>query len=528
MNTTKTENKNINILQGFDNLNLGVFIYNPSDYSLIYANEQFYKQYHLNQNNNNTSYIKSLINEGPMGIDHLGRHYTIQYTTQEDGTVLAISVDTTNEVVKESEINNLKWRCQLTGLPNNRKLMEDIAQLLDTRVLDQSLVILNVDFFSRINLNYGYEYGNEFIVEIGKFMSNFEDRVRLYSLNGAEFAFLAKSDIIEEVIFEIKERFNAPWPIRSLEQYTTISIGIVQISDTSESPARIVYKANHTVKESKSMGSNKVVYYKEGSIDSLIKNVQLEYYLRKSIMEKIDNFKVFYQPIIDAKTGKISGFEALSRWSDNELGFVLPSDYIGLAEYLGLIDVIDLHVLRSSTKFIKSLHDKGYHVNLSVNISAKQLYDDKLVDVIKETINDSNLPYTFVNIEITESSAVANVAEANKKIEELKSLGIGVHLDDFGSGYSSLNTLKDMPVTTVKIDRKFIKDMHKTVYGYVFIQSIISLAHSANLQVCCEGVETKFDYEELRTLDADLLQGFYFARPLPEDDVLGILGTTFE
>ena len=528
MNFSNTPDS-LDMTKGFDKLSLGVFIYDTHTATTTYANDCFFEQHNLPHDQHQlNAYIAPLLQNKITSVQQSNRLYALHATDQGDGTLFVVSVDKTNELTKENEINHLKWKCSLTSLSNRRKLMKDIGEILDNKQPGNSLVVLNVDFFSRINIHYGYEYGNEFIIAIAEYLRAFQDSAKIYCLNGAEFALLLKQGDTTELIDTIKDRFSTPWNIRSLEQYTTISIGIIKIIDLSETPARILYKALHAVKEAKSIGSNKVAYYRDGSIDELIKNVQLEYYLRRSIMEKLDNFKVYYQPLVEAKTGNIVGFEALSRWDDSDLGFVLPSDYIGLAEYLGLIDIIDLHVLRTSAKFIKSLHDKGHFVKLSVNISAKQLYDDHLVDIIKEAISDSNLEFSYVNIEITESSAAANIDEANKKINALKEMGIGVHLDDFGSGYSSLNNLKDLAITTVKIDRKFIKDMHKTTYDYTFIETIIKLAHSANLKVCCEGVETRYDFEELRNLGADTLQGFYFARPLPDNQVLRILDKPFE
>lgn len=438
-----------------------------------------------------------------------------------------------DELTKENEekgalIDTLRWKDNLTGLSNRDKLSEDLRIMSEMEeVQGINLIILNVNFFSRINFFYGYDYGSEFIVMMSEFLKETIDEAgELYNFYGDKFAILMKEEFLDNFLTIVKERFTRPWEIRTLQQYVTISVGVVPIKKT-DSVDKIIYKATQATEEAKVAGSNKISFYKPGTLEGLLKNSQLEYYLRRSVMQQIENFKIYYQPIIDTKNGKIKGFEALSRWIDEEMGFVVPGDYIELAEYLGIIDVIDHHVLKESCKFIKSIHDKGYSVTISVNISPKQLYDDDLVETLKTFISDAQLEYSYVNLEITENCAIDNVREAIRKINELKTLGMGVHLDDFGVGYSSLNTLKDIPVSMVKIDRKFIKDMHKSKYDYTFVKAIIELAHSADMKVCCEGVETQLTCGELRNLNSDYLQGYYFSKPLAEEDIPEILDKNF-
>lgn len=521
----------------FDNLNIGVYVNDFINRNLTYTNNCFLKQHNLEKykNNNNQDYNESLMTymnlinkDGEFYRDDIDKwfyNYSVN-TNWIDGTevVFGLVFDITENKKKDMLIEKLKWSDKLTSLPNRSKLILDLDDIIKGGTKGYNFTILNIDFFNRINFSYGYNYGNKFILEIAKFLKALNTQYAVYHLGGSEFGLIIKGEEkLKSCIKTIQGRFNEPWIVESLEQYCTASIGITQLPEVGSVSEIIIQNTFSALKRAKNTGRNRVCYFEPNIDDKGIKNTQLEYYLRSAVMKNIDYFKVYYQPVVDAQSGKIVSFEALVRWIDPEIGFVPPDEFITLAEDLGFISIIGNHVLETASKFIKTIHNKGYLIDLSVNLSTNQLYEENLVDTIKETILKTGLDYKYIQLEVTETSAITDFSQTIKKLEQLKELGIRLSLDDFGKGYSSLNILKDIPVNTVKIDKQFIKDMNKSLYNYTFVRTIIELAHSANLRVCCEGVETFKEWNDLKLLNSDVLQGYYFAKPLPEDKVLEVL-----
>lgn len=522
-----------NFLVSLDNFDVVVFIYNPKDFSLLYGNKKFLTTYDLknlddsksiNAIINDTSEEKSYIEKNGIWLQNHSILISVPQDFYNEQVMFCIQVDITDSI---KIINGLKWKNELTGLSNRYKLVEDITKIITKKKKNQNLVDIDLNFFNDINYSYGHDYGNELILEISKFLYKVVLQSEVYNLQGSRFMTILDENYLDSFLVTVKNRFKDSWFIRSVEQFINISIGVVQINDFNETGEGYIYRVMEATKESKKIGGNSVRYYESKKIEKLQRNAQLEYYMRNAIKYNMDSFLVYYHPIVDAKTGKIEGFEALSRWKDSEIGFIFPDEFIGLAEYLGVINIIDMHVLKRSTQFIKRLHDLGHYVKVSVNISAKQLYDDDLVDSIKNIVTESQLEYSYVNIEITESHAIENLESSIQKINALKAVGFGVHLDDFGVGHSSLNALKDLPITTLKIDRMFVKDMHITKYNYTFVKTIIELAHSADLKVVCEGIEYQEDYDALKKLRCDYLQGYLFSKPIPEEDVYEIVSKNF-
>ena len=535
MAITKETQVLYNFLESLDSFGIGIYICTSDDFSLLYANNKFLSDYNIDRNDpkiRDTIRHISQTNESlrkETGQYFINRSTSLSWPGVEGNklAVLYMQIDISNSVkVDEGKPNYVSYENSIIKMPNRNALVKDLSILLNDKKEDYELIALNLNFFSRINFTYGYEYGNVLILKIVNFLRKFDGVARLYSMSGAKYLLLMHKDFVPDFTRDIRDRFKSSWKADDIEQFLSFSIGIVKIDDFGDTPDGCIYKASFAATEAITAGNN-VSYYKPSGIEDLIKNTQLEYYLRKSVNHNMQSFFVYYQPIIEFKTGKIGGYEALCRWSDEELGFVYPSEFIGLAEYIGVINLIDLHVLKNATQFTKKLHDLGHYIKISVNISLKALFQDNIVEDIRDIINESQIEFSYVNIEITESNAVSNLKEVVKKIVQLKSLGIGVHLDDFGVGYSSLSVLQDIPVTTIKIDRKFIMEMSSTKYCYTFVKSIIDLAHSANMKVCGEGVETKEDYEELCKLKCDLLQGYYFSPALSEKEALNFVKKAF-
>ncbi|MCL1995225.1 MAG: GGDEF domain-containing phosphodiesterase [Defluviitaleaceae bacterium] len=514
-----------NFLSGLDNFELDVFIYNPTDKKILYANKSFTSNNKLNIGDD----ITEIVAKKHVYVESQNKWFNINsgdITWHGDGEPMPAVFCLSLDIVQNQRATEMQWESVLLQMPGRDSLRLMIDKLLKEEITDYCLVLLNLNFFNKINVSYGYEYGNTILLEIHEFLNKFSAMGSFFVMDGNQFAIIIPEVHMDDFLWQVTERFRDSWVVlEGIEQFINVTMGIIKLDNPKETANSYIQKAASTSKEANFIESN-AAYYEEKNTE-YIRNEQLEYHLRRAIRYDMESFLVFYQPQVDGKTGKITSFEALSRWVDKEIGFVSPGDFIELAEYLNLINIIDLNVLRIATRFAKKLHDRGYFIKISVNISAKQLHGKDLVENIRKIVEEAYLEYSYVNIEITETSVMADIDEGVRQINALRALGFGIHLDDFGVGHSSLNSLKDIPVTEVKIDRKFIGEMLYIKYSYTFIKSIINLCHSTGLEVCCEGVETREEFLELRKLNCDLMQGYYFSSPLHQDMVMDIIDKDF-
>jgi EAL domain-containing protein (putative c-di-GMP-specific phosphodiesterase class I) len=254
--------------------------------------------------------------------------------------------------------------------------------------------------------------------------------------------------------------------------------------------------------------------------------LQLEADMKRAVKNK--EWLVHYQPIISLADGKVSGVEALVRWMHPERGLIPPLEFIPQAEDIGLIIPIGEFVLRAACRQTKAWRDAGFSdLWVSVNLSARQFQDQKLVSKISQVLAETGLPGEGLRLEITESVAMQDIAYGIKVVKELNSLGVHISLDDFGNGYSSLSYLKQFPLKVLKIDRSFIQDILVNKNSEAITMAIIAMARSLNLEVVAEGVEKEEQLAFLKSKFCDEVQGFLFSKPLPVEELMGLLQKNF-
>ncbi len=250
------------------------------------------------------------------------------------------------------------------------------------------------------------------------------------------------------------------------------------------------------------------------------KILKLESDLRTAVEE--EQFMVYYQPIVSATDSRITGAEALLRWKHPEQGFIPPLDFIPIAEEIGLISTIGEWVLRTACAQNKAWQHAGYpNLLMKVNFSSRQFKDENLTEMVKKTIRETNMPAQLLDVEITESIAMAD--SSIRILNQLTAMGLQTSIDDFGTGYSSLGSLTQFPINTIKIDRAFIKEIMIDVNAEAIIKAIIAMAHSLNMEVVAEGVETEDQLAFLQSQKCDKIQGYLFSRPVPEEDFIKLL-----
>jgi diguanylate cyclase (GGDEF)-like protein len=380
------------------------------------------------------------------------------------------------------------------------------------------VLFLDLDRFKKINETLGHDIGDKLLLEVAK---RLEKCVRksdtVARLGGDEFSVilddLQDTKFVAVVARKILNTLSKPIFIEDYELYATSSIGISLFPDDSEDVDGLMRCADTAMYRAKEAGKNNYQYYTADMNTRAFEFLLLESGLRKALDN--DELVVFYQPVIDLSTSKLIGMEALLRWQHPEKGMISPGDFIPLAEETGLIEPIGDWVLRAACEQNKQWQDDGYPaVKVSVNMSARQFSKKNLVENISNILEETGLKPEYLGIEITESVIMQDVKSTISKLQKLHKMGISLAIDDFGTGYSSLSYLKLFPINDLKIDRSFVFNITTDSTDAAIAASVIVLAHSMNLNVVAEGVETKEQLEVLRKQGCDYVQGFLFSRPL--------------
>jgi EAL domain-containing protein (putative c-di-GMP-specific phosphodiesterase class I) len=312
--------------------------------------------------------------------------------------------------------------------------------------------------------------------------------------------------------------FNTPWMLNGAEYYSTMSMGIVCYPDDGEEVNELIKRADIAMYDAKKAGKNTVRYYNAKDERTSIKRLDVEKNMRSAIAVGGMEFELYIQPIMDANTGECKGGESLIRWNSKELGFLMPVDFIPLAEHLGLIVIIGEYFLRKACRINRQWSDRGIDKQLHVNLSIVQLVQNNVVETITNIIKETGVKPENIILEVTESLAINDMTNMKKVIKEIKKLGVGIALDDFGTGYSSLNYIKQMDFDIIKVDKHFIDDLTTDDYAQTFVKLITELSDKLGAKVCVEGVEDSAQLQMLRDMNVNFIQGYYYGKPIPYEE----------
>jgi len=412
---------------------------------------------------------------------------------------------------------------KLTGLMNSITYREKMKDVVINKNKENLLfcATLGIDRFKHINQSLGYQLGDEIIILFShKLKKILKNNDILSRINGDEFSILLKlknEEELEDVLNYIKLLTNDKY-ILSNNQIVNISISIGgYISDKEEEAEEILKKSQIAMTYSKKNGGNQFNIYKNEMESKNIADLEMENELREAIPN--NELVVHYQPKYSAITGEIIGAEALVRWFNVKKNKLIPPmQFIKVAEDIGIIGDIGKFVLKSACEEIEYWREHGKDIKISVNVSTKQFKEEDLFHEIKNIIECYDIPHSNIELEITESLVMENVEYGIKTLQDLKNLGIRISIDDFGTGYSSLSYLKLIPANTIKIDRLFVNNMENNEKDLAIVKTIISLSHNLNCDVVAEGVETESQYEILKNIDCDYIQGYYFSKPLGREE----------
>ncbi len=454
------------------------------------------------------------------------QNYTDDYIyTEEDMKILQYSSDQIAMAIKR-KVDDIKIHKQahyddLTGLTNKALFHDRLDQAIhNAERKDDVLAVLFIDLdnFKYVNDSMGHSIGDKLLKIIGnKLIESTRKSDTVSRWGGDEFTILLPNIKRLSGIYKLCDRIlNTHLNniiIEGQELHITASIGISLFPQDGINPDVLIKNADAAMYKSKDLGKNQFHLYKPDMNEEVMERLNVETNLFRAI--KNEEFQIVYQPQMSLKSNKIVGFEALVRWNQPDMGVLAPYKFIPIAEETNLIIPLGEWIIKKVCEQAKKWHDKGFSLNAGINISAKQFNQDKLVEVIQNTINTTGINPNLIELELTESIIMKNVKRTLKICSKLKKMGVNISVDDFGTGYSSLSYLKDFPIDKLKIDQSFISNLADHDGDDAKIANlVIDLGHKLGLDVVAEGVETQNQIDFLRKYACDEIQGFILSKPL--------------
>jgi diguanylate cyclase (GGDEF)-like protein len=437
-----------------------------------------------------------------------------------------------NTLAAKAYQDRLTFYDSLTGLPNRRLFMDRLLWSLRCAKREgTSGAVLHVDLdhFKKINDTLGHEIGDSLLVEVGRRLQPCVPELGAVTDSSDSQPFLSRvgGDEFNLLLPDMKRVENAvraagnilaamkePFLIDGHEVFITGSIGVAVFPNDGESGDTLLKHAGVAMNQAKQRGRNTYEFYSPKMNAKALERMKLENQLRRALDR--DELVPFYQPKVDLQTGQVVGAEVLLRWNHPQRGFVSPVEFIPLAEETGLIVEFGEWVLNAACKQNKTWQVAGLpHIRVAVNVSARQFRDGRFIQTLRQALQGSGLDPQFLTLELTENTIMENAQENLNILHGIKEMGVKLSVDDFGTGYSSLSYLKQLPLDELKIDRSFIVGIRSEVDDAPIVTSIISMAHSLDLRVVMEGIETEHQLAFSRDRGCDEYQGFLFSKPIP-------------
>ena len=438
--------------------------------------------------------------------------------------------DITQRKLSEGKILQMAHYDQLTHLPNRAYFMTLLKAKLEEALLNETeAAIFFIDFnnFKNINDTLGHDFGDKLLKEVSaqlKKVVTGDDYVCRFG--GDEFVILQLCRDKEEVIRfadQLLGLFDQANEIEGMQIYISASVGIALYPKDGPDVSSILKNADAAMYKAKEHRSSRYTFYNEEIYLNLKRKIQIQSILRTAIQN--NELSVHYQPQYHSVNHEIVGFEALLRLNSRELGQISPVEFIPIAEEAGLINELGKWVLEEACRQSFEWQRKGFRFKvMSVNISSAQLNHPAFFNMIIDTIDNTKIHPANLELEITETSLMQSIDSSISILGELEKRGVRIALDDFGTGYSSLNYLRIIPLTTLKVDKSFIENICSVSKEEAIIKSIIEMAHSMNLEVVAEGVENERQLSTLVNIKCDTIQGYYFSKPLPPDEIEALMG----
>jgi len=433
-----------------------------------------------------------------------------------------ITTNALSNIILSREIKYQANYDSVTHLPNRFLFLDRLEQAISKADRDDTMfavLFFDLDRFKQINDSLGHTIGDEVLKLVAKRLEkSIRNEDSIARLGGDEFVVIAEAQTMPEGAAILAEKLNRvleePYFCRGHELFITGSIGISLYPKDGHDADTLIRNADSAMYRAKNAGANTFHFYSPEMTERAFDRILMEKNLRVAL--KKSEFEVYYQPQYDLQTFQMIGLEALIRWPHPTLGFIPPFTFIPIAEETGMINEIGAWVMESACRQICLWKQKNELIQrVSVNMSAKQLQQDNLVDLIKETLITTGCNPDWLEIEITESYLMSNPESAILKLEQLRALGVSIAIDDFGTGYSSLSYLKKLPISKLKIDKSFVDDVPTNPDDVAITKAIIALGKSMKMKLIAEGVETIEQQEFLKANGCDEVQGYLYSKPMP-------------
>ncbi len=455
---------------------------------------------------------------------------SLQATIFDDERVLfGIVRDVTDRKKAEETINHLAYHDPLTDLPNRILFYDRLSVALTHAKRNQhmlAVMFLDLDRFKIVNDMMGHAMGDRLLTEVAaKLISCVRANDTVSRIGGDEFTILLPEISREEdaavVAKKIIDQLKKPRTVNGNELQITVSIGIALYPNDGEDAETLTKNADTAMYRAKEQGDN-YQFFNPSMNARTIQRLESERSLRRALDK--NEFEIYYQPQVDIREGCIVGTEALLRWNHPQRGIVLPGDIIPVAEETGLIIPIGEWVLRSACAQNIAWQKAGFPpMKVAINLSAHQFRQKQLVEVVKQALEETGLPPNLLELEITESTAMQDVEFTINMLRSLREMGVKIAIDDFGTGYSSLSYLRRFPITTLKVDQSFVRDVLVDVEDAAIVATIIVLAQNLKLKVIVEGVETEEQLVFFEQQECFEMQGYLFSEPVPGAEIEKIL-----
>ncbi len=533
----------INVLSRFPSESPSPVLRVKTDGTILYANLaslSLLKEWNCGMGQKIPEFLKNFIvdtfkaeKQQDIEVQSNGRIYSFTVTPIKDSDyVYVYGHDITRLKETERELTILKNQAQemalhdaLTGLPN-RILLEDRLEQAITQSLRNNtktaIAFVDIDNFKQINDTYGHKAGDQVLVKIANYIKEATRRADTVARWGGDELILLLTGLHnQEETYFVCERIRRSVQDKlrddSLGIPVTLSMGVAICPDDSQTTELLEQQADTALYVAKRRGRNMTVMFSD---TDYVKTFKQKAQLGILFKHAIESNKIipYYQPIVEAKTKKIMGVEALARWFEPELGWIPPSTFIPMAEEEGLIDSLGEKIATMAFNDLNRWRKNNLQISLNLNVSLRQMYSIDYVEKLLQLTKAHNLEPGWITIEITESQALVSSMRRGNPLKEVANAGFRLSIDDFGQGYSSLSSLQEMTVNELKIDMSFVRNI-KTERGLRIVKAIVELAKILDLDTVGEGVEDRDEYEILSNIGVEKLQGFYIGHPLPFDEI---------
>ncbi len=443
--------------------------------------------------------------------------------------VVFVAKDITERKRAEEHLNYLANHDSLTGLPNRMLFLDRISQViprLPWRDRYLGVLFLDLDRFKTLNDTLGHDVGDLLLKGVAERLKDcVRDGDTVARLGGDEFVIMlndvAKKSDVAQVAKNIIKQLSVPFDLAGEEFVATTSIGVSLFPVDGNDPHVLLKNADTAMYRAKDAGRNNFKFYSSDMNEKAAQNLKLEIAIRRGLER--EEFILYYQPQVSLHTGEIIGVEALARWIHPEEGLIPPFNFLPVAEETGLIVPMGEQLLYQACRQGERWNQAGLAVKVAVNIAERQFKHVNLPKLVSKVLTETGFPPEYLDLELTEGILMDQVDQAVETLETLKEMGVSLSLDDFGTGYSSLSYLKRFAIDTLKVDRSFVMDIPKDEDDMAITRAVVEMGRSLGLQVIAEGVEDEAQLQFLKQIGCQSMQGFYFSKPVPADEVQRML-----